>query len=41
LLGGNKVKYTPNDEIYSGNFRVKLRIIDNSLRFIVEDGQLI
>ena len=41
LLGGNKVKYTPNDEIYSGNFRVKLRIIDNSLRFIVEDVDLV
>ncbi len=47
LLENNMVKYTPSnnisttDDLYSGEFRVKLRIIRNDLTFIVEDVDLI
>ena len=44
LLENNKVKYTPKsgtDGLYSGNFRVKLRIVKDDLRFIVEDVDLV
>lgn len=44
MLGDNYVKYTPKngeDGLYSGNFRVKLRIIKNDRAFIVEDVDLV
>ncbi|MDE6597948.1 MAG: discoidin domain-containing protein [Clostridia bacterium] len=44
MLENNLVKYTPKsgkDGLYSGNFRVKLRIVKNNLEFIVEDVDLV
>ena len=44
LLDGNRVKYTPTsgeDGLYSGNFRVTLRLIKDDLRFIIEDVDLV
>ena len=44
MLDGNYVKYTPKsgeDGLYSGNFRVKLRIIKDDKAFIVEDVDLV
>ncbi|MDE7182180.1 MAG: M60 family metallopeptidase [Clostridia bacterium] len=44
MLENNYVKYTPKngeDGLYSGNFRVKLRITKDDGRFIVEDVDLV
>ncbi len=44
LLDNNYVKYTPSndkDSLYSGNFRVKIRLIHNKREFIVEDVDLV
>ncbi|MDE6303145.1 MAG: M60 family metallopeptidase, partial [Clostridia bacterium] len=44
MLGNNCVKYIPKagkDGLYSGNFRVKLRIIKDDNAFIVEDVDLV
>lgn len=44
LLENNLVKYTPSNGasgLYSGNFRVKLRITKNDRAFIVEDVDLV
>ncbi len=44
LLDDNQVKYTPKsgeDGLYSGNFRVTLRLIKDDLRFIIEDVDLV